>query len=105
MGAPSAGSSGTGIPDENMVNGFAAALRKLLDSGFEPPLYWAMIGANGAIMGGGYQPGPDGTLIAEVTTRHIVGTGLATPVNVMFTDHEGRSANMVLHTEVSEIDN
>ncbi len=84
-------------PSSNpILDGLVVALRALVAAGWEPPFYWAAIGANGSIMGGEYQLGPDDMLIAEVTTRHIVGTGLAVPVNVMFTDTTGRATNVLL---------
>ncbi len=85
-----------GALESGLLDGFAEAVRSLLTKGFEPPLYWAAIGANGSIVAGEYQAGPDGTLLAEVTAEHIVGGTLKTPINFMFTDPNGQAANMVM---------
>jgi hypothetical protein len=73
------------------------SVQELLDRGFELPIHFAAIGANGSVVAGTYQPRDDASgLDCRITAQSSETEGLTVPVNIMFVDSRGESAVIVV---------
>jgi hypothetical protein len=71
-------------PEHPLTPHFQAALHMLIDEhGFQPPIFMAMVAANGSTLTGTFY-GPD--LTSEITSSHDVDGMYKMPINVMFVD-------------------
>jgi hypothetical protein len=74
-----------------------ASIRQLLDRGFQMPIHFAAVGANGAAVIGTYRSFSDRSgLDCQITGRAPAPEGMIAPVNIMYVDSRGESALVVL---------
>lgn len=77
----------------------AEVLEKLLAAGFQPPLHFAAIAKNGSVLAGRYDAVADGSLDATMLAQALVEDMFLVPVNMMFVDHRGEVARVVLSAD------
>lgn len=63
-------------------------LENLLHSGFETPLYWAMISVNGCILTGYYKTSSE-AMEAKITTEYFPESTFILSINIIFVDKKG----------------
>jgi hypothetical protein len=71
-------------------------LRRLLDAGFQLPLYLAAISVNGAVLAGRYQETRDGGLACDKIAEDMPDGQMMLPINIMFTDALGKAARVAI---------
>ena len=74
-----------------------ADVKKLLDRGFEMPIHFAALGANGAAVTGTYRFLSDRfEFECQITSETADPEGMTAPVNIMYVDSKGECAHSVL---------
>jgi hypothetical protein len=82
---------------ESVVYDSGASIRQLLDAGFEMPIHFAAVGANGSVVAGTYRASPQGRgCDCQITVQPLKPEGLTSPVNIMYVDRRGEAALVVL---------
>jgi hypothetical protein len=86
---------------DKMAKGLGEVLDTLLEKGFEPPLYWALIASNGAMLTGCYEPCAEGeSLQAKLLFEHypdrLHPRFMRMPFNMMFVDGTGRVSRLTM---------
>ena len=73
------------------------ALAELLQRDWQCPIYAVSVAVNGSLMGCRYDiMGDEGNLSCDVLAEWYEPTGFALPVNIMFTDSQGKAARIVV---------
>ena len=73
------------------------AIRECLEQGFELPVYAAIIASNGACAFFRFvDAGDDESVIPELMAQHLLESGMALPVNIIFSDPSGQAARMLI---------
>jgi hypothetical protein len=76
------------------------SIRRLLDHGFEMPIHFAAVGADGSVVAGTYSPsGRGGVGFDCQITLQSEGKSLIPPVNIMYVDCRGESALIVVRQQ------
>jgi hypothetical protein len=73
----------------------AEIFEKLLEEGFELPMYWVAVSANGSIAGARYETSDGEHLNFVPLVDHSPSGIFQVPVNMMFTDTKGRAARVL----------
>jgi hypothetical protein len=73
-----------------------ASVRQLLDGGFEMPIHFVAMGTDGSVVVGTYRLSPDRELDCQITIPPPKEEGLSAPVNIMYVDHNGKAALVVV---------
>jgi hypothetical protein len=74
-----------------------ASVKQLLDRGFEMPIHFAALGTNGATVTGTYRFLSDRSgFECEITTQTPEPEGMTAPINIMYVDSKGESAQVVI---------
>ena len=87
-----------GIVDLTLISeSIGKALVELLQKGWMCPIYAVSVAVNGSMMGCRYDVKVDDeNLSCNVLAEWYEPTGFALPVNIMFTDSQGKAARIVV---------
>ncbi len=77
----------------------ADTVKTCLTNGMSLPLTLVLIGINGSVVVNRYFRSESGELDAVEIARHVEGTGLDLPINVMISDSEGKAARALFDGE------
>jgi hypothetical protein len=76
---------------------FAEVIENLLEKGFEPPLYFCAIAANGSMDMGSFEKiGETTDLKPKFLAQHSTGDLHALPIHMLFVDPTGAAARVVI---------
>lgn len=81
----------------DLASRLSTALGTVIAQGFEFPIFWVAVAANGEMLAGRYDLSESGSgLESRLLVRHSDGGTFAVPVNVMFVDGRGEAARVVI---------
>jgi hypothetical protein len=82
---------------ESPIYDSKASVQQLLHRGFEMPIHFAAVGANGSVVAGTFTMLPGGQgMDCQITVPTSKAEGLTAPVNIMYVDSKGDSALVVV---------
>lgn len=89
---------------ESLIYDSGASVQELLAKGFEMPIHFAAVGANGAVFAGTFRllPGSN-ELDCQITVETSNPEGLTGPINIMYVDRRGESALVILRPSPSRL--
>ena len=70
------------------------ALKKLGDEGWETPIFFVAVAANGSMVYGRYDATDEGGLEATMLAEHIEDEALLLPINLMMSNAEGEAVRL-----------
>jgi len=77
---------------ESVIHDSTASIEQLLARGFEMPIHFVAMGANGAIFAGSIDFSGNGHGLDCKMTVQPEDEGLTAPVNIMYVDRKGEAA-------------
>ena len=80
---------------ERLAEGLGNALAELIQRGFEPPFFVAIVAVNGSASFFKYELDGD-EFSAECLAEHAEPPGFKTPINLMYVDSRGEAAHVVI---------
>ena len=87
----------TGDPVLDLASRLSAALGPVIAQGFEFPIFWVVVAANGEMLAGRYDLSESGSgLESRLLVRHSADGTFAVPINLMFVDSRGEAARVVI---------
>ncbi len=75
----------------------ASTVKTCLQQGMSLPLTVVLLGFNGSVSVLRYFRSESGELNADEITKHVEGTGLGLPLNVMIADSQGKVARVLFN--------
>lgn len=88
---------------ESLIYDSGVSIQQLLDAGFELPIHFAAVSANGSVVAGTYHTSPeDGTFDYQITAETMKQEGMTSPINIMYVDRRGEAALVVLRQSQDE---
>lgn len=82
---------------DNLVQQLRGALERAMAMGFELPLFFAIISANGEIYAGCYESSASGPhLDCRMLVQHTPTGYLVAPINMMLVDRRGEAARVLI---------
>ena len=80
-----------------------AVLNRLLQQGYELPLYVAYIGKNGSITGGRYDEIEAIGLDFTMVTFHIEGQGMVLPIHMLVVDQRNQAVRVIFARDAEPV--
>jgi hypothetical protein len=82
---------------ESIIYDSAASVRQLLRKGFEMPIHFAAVGANGSVVAGTFRSSRSReNFDCRITVQPSALESLTAPINIMYVDRRGEAALVVL---------
>jgi hypothetical protein len=75
------------------------ALKKLQADGWDLPIYFAAIAANGSMICGRFDANDEGGVETTTIAEHFEDDGLRVPINMMLTNGEGEAVRLSIQNQ------